>query len=66
MFFISFANIWCSNERKEYVKKIILSDEHSPPKFRVNGVVSNSKEFAKAFNCPANSKMNPSAKCKVW
>jgi len=66
LFFVSFANIWCSNERVEYIKKIILSDEHSPAKFRVNGVLVNSPEFAEAFNCPQNSKMNPSKRCKVW
>ena len=51
LFYVSFANIWCSNERVEYIKKIILSDEHSPAKFRVNGVLVNSPDFAKAFNC---------------
>lgn len=40
MFFISFGNIWASNERLEYLRKIILSDEHAPARYRVNGVVS--------------------------
>lgn len=66
LFFVSFANIWCSKERKEYVKKTILSDEHSPAQFRVNGVVSNSPDFAAIFNCPKGSKMNPEKRCKIW
>ena len=66
LFYISFGNIWCGNERKEYLKKIILSDEHAPGRYRVNGVVSNSVDFAKVFNCPADAKMNPSKRCRVW
>lgn len=66
LFFISFANIWCGNERMEYLRKIILSDEHAPGRYRVNGVVSNSVDFAKLFNCPVGSKMNTGKRCRVW
>ena len=30
-----------------------LTNEHSDPKYRVNGVVSNDAGFAKAFGCKA-------------
>mgnify|MGYP000178632029 CR=1 FL=1 len=34
--------------------------------YRINGAVQNSKDFARSFNCPANSNMNPDNKCYVW
>ncbi|XP_053402259.1 endothelin-converting enzyme homolog isoform X2 [Mercenaria mercenaria] len=66
LFFIGMAQIWCSHYTPEYQQKAILVDEHSIAKYRVLGSMSNSKYFAKAFNCPKNSPMNPEEKCTVW
>ena len=46
----------------------VKTDPHSPGEFRVNGVVKNFDKFAEAFNCPADSKMNPSddGRCVLW
>ncbi|KAF8944802.1 hypothetical protein BGZ47_003696 [Haplosporangium gracile] len=66
MFFISYARLWCSKERPEYLVNLIRSDPHPPAKWRINGVVQNSPEFADAFKCKVGSAMNPVKKCEVW
>jgi len=68
LFFISFAQLYCENEDNynSFITDHTLEDEHSPGSARVRGVVSNSKVFAKVFNCPVKSAMNPEKKCQVW
>ena len=34
--------------------------------FRVNGVLSNMEEFAKVYNCPKGSSLNPEQRCRLW
>ena len=50
-FFLGYAQIWCANQTPETMRLQALSNEHSAPQARVNGVVSNSADFAKAFGC---------------
>lgn len=66
LFWISAANTWCSQYRPESLKLRVLTGYHSPGRFRVNGPMSNSDQFAKDFNCPIGSAMNPKKKCHVW
>ncbi|KAK3104371.1 hypothetical protein FSP39_000406 [Pinctada imbricata] len=66
IFFINFAQIWCSNMRKENAINRILTGVHSPGRFRVIGTLQNSAEFTEAFNCPAMSYMSPKQRCSVW
>ncbi|OUM59231.1 hypothetical protein PIROE2DRAFT_15296 [Piromyces sp. E2] len=67
LFFISYGQVWCENVlNTKDMLSLHFSDEHAPGFARVNGVISNSKLFAKTFNCPANSKMNPEKKCELW
>jgi len=66
LFFLSYASVWCSNQRPEAAHVQLLTDPHSPHLYRVNGPLSNSKDFASTFQCPANSPMNPTKKCIIW
>ncbi|RNA00791.1 endothelin-converting enzyme 1 isoform X2, partial [Brachionus plicatilis] len=66
IFFVSFAQTWCSKITSDSLHLSLSVDQHSPPKYRVLGTISNSDEFAEAFSCPIDSKMNPNKKCKLW
>jgi predicted metalloendopeptidase len=65
-FFISYAQLWCANDSDGIVKEELATDPHSPPKFRVNGVVQNIPEFAKAFQCKPGATLAPRDRCGVW
>lgn len=63
LFFIQYARAHCGNMTPEESVKMLNDDNHSPKKWRINGVVQNSDHFAKAFQCKAGTPMNPSKKC---
>ena len=65
IFFISYANTWCGHRTTESLKNQILSDPHSPARYRVLGPLSNSVDFVKHFQCPIGA-MNRSNKCILW
>jgi predicted metalloendopeptidase len=56
-FFLSFASIWRENIRPEELRMQVNTDPHSPPRFRVNGPLSNLPEFARAFHVPEGAPM---------
>ncbi|KAK0166542.1 hypothetical protein PV328_004952 [Microctonus aethiopoides] len=66
LFFVNFAQVWCSAITPEAIGLQIEKDSHCPPKYRVIGPLSNFPEFAAEFNCPKGSGMNPIDKCEVW
>jgi predicted metalloendopeptidase len=66
LFFLGFANVWCESTTRESLLQEILSDPHSPHRFRVKGTLANSEHFAHAWNCPVGSPMNPRNKCLIW
>ncbi|XP_048470863.1 endothelin-converting enzyme 1-like [Rhincodon typus] len=66
LFFLGFAQVWCSVRTPESAHEGLVTDPHSPSMYRVIGTVANSVEFAKHFNCPVGSPMNPVRKCEVW
>lgn len=66
LFWMTSIHFLCSkNSRTNRISTILLGD-HALPGIRARGSVSNSYEFAKAFNCPLGSPMNPEQKCYLW
>lgn len=66
LFFVGFAQVWCSVRTPESSHEGVITDPHSPSRFRVIGTISNSPEFAKHFGCRSNAPMNPKHKCELW
>lgn len=66
VYFISYAQNWCGVSSPEFEKMLVLSNPHSPGKYRVIGPLSNLAEFHQAFNCAEGTKMHPAKTCEVW
>jgi predicted metalloendopeptidase len=64
--FLGFAQIWCENQTDAALRQQVQNNPHSPGRFRVNGVMQNSEDFAKAFSCQAGQKMVSEKACRVW
>ncbi len=65
-FWIAYAQSWCTKKTPESLRIQMLTDEHAPSEFRVNGVLMNRPEFADDFQCKKGSKMAPQAHCSIW
>ena len=65
-FFLAYAQAWCENTRPERIRLLTQTDPHSPPEFRVDGVVSNMSQFEEAFGCKPDDKMHRAQSCRVW
>jgi endothelin-converting enzyme/putative endopeptidase len=65
-FFIGFAQWACESQRPENLRANAITNPHSPGRYRINGIVSNLPEFAKAFQCGENKPMVRKKVCKVW
>jgi predicted metalloendopeptidase len=66
LFFLAYGQSWCQKERPEFLDLIAKTNPHSPPRFRVNGVVADVPPFADAFSCKEGAPMRPAKVCAVW
>ena len=65
-FFVGMAQWACENARPEDERLMAATNPHSPGRYRINGVVSNLPEFAKAFACKPGQPMVRTPVCKIW
>ncbi|WP_423146457.1 M13 family metallopeptidase [Rubrolithibacter danxiaensis] len=67
-FFLSFAQVWRIKKRDERARMLINVDPHSPEMYRVNGPLSNMKEFYDAFGVKQGDKMykDENQRIKIW
>ncbi len=66
--FLGWAQAWCGKLRDDAIRKQVVSDPHSPRKFRVNGIVRNIDAWYAAFDVQPGDKMYiPSAeRVRIW
>lgn len=67
-FFIGWAQVWPRLYRDDALRQRLLTDPHSPSRYRVNGVVANMPEFYTAFDVePGDPLHRPdNIRVKIW
>src|SRR4051812_18490536 len=67
-FFLSWAQVWRSLYRDEQLRTLVMSNPHSPPKFRVNGPVRNLDAWYTAFDVKAGDELYlaPEDRVRIW
>ena len=66
LYFLAYAQSWCDKATPEVLETRAHANPHSPPMWRVNGVIVNQPGFGPAFKCAAGAPMNPGKSCGVW
>ena len=68
LFYWAHAQTWCTKATPESIATQVRTDVHSPGEARVWAPVVNQEGFARAYNCPVGSRMNPPAdrKCDLY
>jgi len=66
LYFLAYAQSWCTKSTPESLEMRAHTNPHSPPRWRVNGVIVNQPGFGPAFACKAGAAMTPAKRCSVW
>ena len=64
--FLGWGQVWCTNQTPEHMRLQALTDPHSLEHARVNGVLQNMADFAKAFSCKQGQPMVSANPCRIW
>ena len=67
-FFLSWARVWRGRLREEYMRQWLLHTLHAPPRYRVNGPVSNLDAFHEAFGVKPGDRLYraPGERVRIW
>ena len=67
-FFMGIAQVWRNKYRDEALRQRLLTDSHSPPRYRVLGALSNMPEFYAAFDVKPGDPMyrDENKRVKIW
>ena len=67
-FFLAYAQVWRGKYRDGALRELVLSDVHSPDRFRVNGPLPNIDAWYEAFNVQPGDKLyiKPDDRVRIW
>lgn len=67
-FFMAWAQVWRAKAREDALRQQLLTDPHSPPQYRINGVVRNIDAWYDAFNVTADDELYlpPEERVRIW
>jgi len=67
-FFLGWAQVWAAKQRDEVLLRALKSNPHSPPAYRVNGVVRNLDAWYDAFGVKQGDALflPPAARVRIW
>jgi putative endopeptidase len=67
-YFLAWAQVWRALTRDEQLRTLVMSNPHSPPQFRVNGVVRNIDAWYQAFDVKPGDKLYlpPAERVHIW
>ncbi|MDZ4761943.1 MAG: M13 family metallopeptidase [Alphaproteobacteria bacterium] len=67
-FFLAWAQVWRATAREDDTRQRLVTDPHSMPEFRTNGVVRNMDEWYAAFNVQPGDKLYipPEDRVRIW
>ena len=67
-FFLAYAQVWRGKYRDGALRELVLSDVHSPDRFRVNGPLPNIDAWYEAFNVQPRDKLyiKPEERVRIW
>jgi predicted metalloendopeptidase len=66
--FLGYAQVWRFKAREEALRQRVLSDSHSPPEFRINGIVRNVDAWYDAYKVAPGDKLYlaPASRVHLW
>jgi len=67
-FFLAYAQVWRQKYRDGALRELVMSDEHSPSRFRVNGPLPNIDDWYAAFDVQPGDKLYiaPAERVRIW
>jgi endothelin-converting enzyme/putative endopeptidase len=67
-FFLSWAQVWRTLDREDETRRRLVTDPHSPPSYRVNGVVRNLDAWYAAFDVTPDDELYlpPDERVRIW